>query len=57
VNYELAEEYFKQLDAPIKGFYLFRNSAHSPIFEEPKEFQKIILEDVLKGKNKLADIN
>lgn len=57
VNYELSEKYFRQLDAPIKGFYLFENSAHSPMFEEPEVFQKIMIEDILENKNELADIS
>jgi hypothetical protein len=43
------------LRAPIKGFYTFENSAHSPIFEEPDKAQQILVEDVLAGKNDLAD--
>jgi pimeloyl-ACP methyl ester carboxylesterase len=55
-NYTLAMDYFRKLNAPIKGFYTFEKSAHSPIFEEPEKVQKILREDVLKGANKLADI-
>jgi pimeloyl-ACP methyl ester carboxylesterase len=55
VNYTLAKDYFEKLEAPIKGFYTFENSAHSPMFEEPEKMQKILLEDVLKGRNDLAD--
>lgn len=55
VNYTMAENYFEQLDAPEKGFYLFKNSAHSPMFEEPERFMNIIREDVLAGKTELAD--
>ncbi|HWQ75611.1 MAG TPA: alpha/beta hydrolase [Syntrophomonas sp.] len=56
VSYILAESYFKQLQAPVKGFYLFRESAHSPIFEEPEKAVRIMLEDVLAGKNCLGDV-
>lgn len=55
VNYTLARDYFEKLNAPVKGFYTFENSAHSPMFEEPEKMIKILLEDVLKGKNNLAD--
>jgi pimeloyl-ACP methyl ester carboxylesterase len=55
VNYTLAKEYFEKIEAPVKGFYTFERSAHSPIFEEPEKVQKILLEDVLGGGNKLAD--
>lgn len=53
--YPLAKEYFEKLDAPVKGFYTFENSAHSPMFEEPEKVQTILLEDVLSGTNAHAD--
>ena len=56
VNYEMAEEYLKSIDAPIKGFYLFDNSAHSPIFEEQDKVNEIMRDDVLQGTNTSADI-
>jgi hypothetical protein len=49
VNYSLAKEYYKILESPIKGFYTFKNSAHSPIFEEPENVIKILFEDVITG--------
>jgi pimeloyl-ACP methyl ester carboxylesterase len=55
VNYQMAEEYLKKLKAPIKGFYLFKESAHSPIFEEPEKVVDIMVKDVLKGRNELAE--
>jgi pimeloyl-ACP methyl ester carboxylesterase len=55
VNYALAKEYFEKIHAPVKGFYTFEKSAHSPIFEEPEKVQKIFREDVLVGGNSLAD--
>lgn len=55
VSYALTKEYFERLDAPIKGFYTFEKSAHSPFLEEPEKVQRILLEDVLKEKNTLAD--
>ena len=54
-SYTLAKEYFQQLKAPLKGFYTFEQSAHSPMFEEPEKTQKILREDVLVGANTLAD--
>ena len=53
--YPLAKDYFEKLEAPVKGFYTFDEAAHSPMFEEPKKTQKILLEDVLAGTNNLAD--
>lgn len=54
-SYTLAKEYFDQLKAPIKGFYTFEQSAHSPLFEEPEKMGHILQEDVLIGVNNLAD--
>lgn len=54
-NYSLAKDYFEKLQAPLKGFYTFSHSAHSPIFEEADRVRKILQEDVLPGANKLAD--
>lgn len=57
VNYALSEDYLKKINAPVKGFYLFEDSAHSPIFEEPEKVNKIMMEDVIKGRNHMADVN
>ncbi|MDD4295368.1 MAG: alpha/beta hydrolase [Ruminiclostridium sp.] len=57
VNYTMTKDYFEQLNAPVKGFYLFLNSAHSPMFEEPEKFLNIIQKDILTGKTELADID
>jgi len=54
-SYTLAKEYFAQLEAPVKGFYTFAQSAHSPIFEEPEKSQEILRRDVLAGVNTLAN--
>ncbi len=55
-SYTEAKSYFEKLKAPVKGFYTFENSAHSPIFEEPNKMGKILRKDVLGGANRLADI-
>jgi pimeloyl-ACP methyl ester carboxylesterase len=57
VSYPLAKKYFEQIKAPLKGFYTFNNSAHSPIFEEPLLVKEIIEKDVLHNTNSLADKN
>jgi len=51
----LAKDYFEELQAPLKGFYTFERSAHSPLFEEPEKMQNILKKDVLVGVNNLAD--
>jgi pimeloyl-ACP methyl ester carboxylesterase len=53
-NKDLSRAYFDRITAPIKGFYLFENSAHSPLFEEPERATDILLRDVLLGTNALA---
>jgi len=53
--YPLASSYLNVLDAPMKGFYTFEESAHSPMFEEPERTISILLGDVLNGTNDLAD--
>ena len=52
-----AKPYFEQLKAPVKGFYTFEKSAHSPMFEEPEKLLRILSEDVLSGATSLADKN
>jgi pimeloyl-ACP methyl ester carboxylesterase len=54
-NAELSRAYFDAIEAPVKGFYLFDNSAHSPLFEEPEKATEILLNDVLGGTNAQAD--
>jgi pimeloyl-ACP methyl ester carboxylesterase len=55
VSYNLANDYFEKIKAPVKGFYTFSQSAHSPMFEEPERTLKILQTDVLKGSNTLTD--
>jgi pimeloyl-ACP methyl ester carboxylesterase len=55
VSYQLAKDYFGKLEAPLKGFYTFYRSAHSPMLEEPEKARRIMREDVLAGANSLAD--
>ncbi len=54
-SYELAKSYAAALRAPVKGFYTFENSAHTPTLEEPQRARRILAEDVLRGQNRLAD--
>lgn len=51
----LSRAYFDAIDAPAGGFCEFENSAHSPLFEEPERATQILLLDVLRGRNALAD--
>ena len=54
-NHSLARAYFQRLGAPVKGFYTFHNSAHSPLFEEPQRANEILRQDVLTKRVHLAD--
>ena len=50
VSYNLAKLYLNNLKAPHKEFISFENSAHSPITEEYKRFNKTVI-DIVKGSN------
>jgi len=55
VNIDLAKAYYHKIKAPVKGFYTFKNSAHSPLYEEPQKFLEIIENDVLNEEINLRD--
>jgi pimeloyl-ACP methyl ester carboxylesterase len=50
-SYTQAKAYFEQLKAPLKRFYTFEQSAHSPLFEEPGKVRDILQEEVVVGMN------
>ena len=56
ISYPETKSYFEKLNAPLKGFYTFEQSAHSPMFEEPERMHHILKEDILTGTNSLADL-
>lgn len=51
----MSEEYLARLTAPVKGYYLFEYSAHSPIFEEPSKVLQIVAKNILLCTNTLAN--
>ncbi|MCF8381873.1 MAG: alpha/beta hydrolase [Bacteroidales bacterium] len=55
VSYPLAKKFLEEIHAPLKGFYTFEYSAHSPIFEEPQRVHEIMVSDILQGKITMAD--
>jgi len=55
VNYDLSKSFLDGILSPVKGFYTFQNSAHSPQVEEPERMLVILTKDVLAGGNSLAD--
>ena len=62
VNTGLSREYYDSLKAPEKRFFLFENSAHSPLFEEPGRFREVVKETLAAGirrpgKNEYCDHN
>lgn len=54
-SYVVAKDFITALKAPIKGFYTFENSAHSPCFEEPEKMCNILRDDVLQKQVNLSD--
>lgn len=48
VNAELSKKLLDMIDAPKKAFYMFEQSAHSPMFEEPERFTEILAQDIMK---------
>ncbi|MEA4895438.1 MAG: hypothetical protein VB064_09250 [Oscillospiraceae bacterium] len=55
VSYVIAKEFAMTVNAPVKGFYTFENSAHSPCFEESEKMCHILHTDVLQEKADLSD--
>jgi pimeloyl-ACP methyl ester carboxylesterase len=53
-SFDEARAYVARLEAPVKGFYPFAESAHSPNFEEPELTRRILRDDVLLGRSNLA---
>lgn len=43
----LAAAYLEQLSAPYKKLVWFEHSAHNPNYEEPKKFNRVVIEEVL----------
>lgn len=53
--YSLQQDYYEYIQAPVKGFYTFKDSAHSPLFEEREKALEILLTDVLNGQTTRID--
>jgi hypothetical protein len=53
--WQVKSSHLEKLQAPLKGFYIFDNSAHSPLFEEPQRVNRIFVGDVLEGKTLMTD--
>lgn len=57
VHHDLSEDYLLKLDAPLKRFYTFENSAHSPMFEEPERFLEVLTGDIRQENIVNSDLN
>jgi proline iminopeptidase len=53
---DLAHEYFDKIEAPVKQFKWFEQSAHSPPFEEPQAFNDFMIKDVLPVARRPPDV-
>jgi pimeloyl-ACP methyl ester carboxylesterase len=47
-NSQIAEDYFRKLKAPKKGFYWFEFSGHSIPSSEPRRMQEILISEILR---------
>lgn len=54
-SYKLAKKYFDKINAPVKGFYTFDLSAHSPVLEETEKMNRISINDIKNLRTELAD--
>ena len=44
---QIPEEYFQQLEAPLKRFFFFEDSGHGEMWEEAGRFHDIMVNTVL----------
>lgn len=51
-SYPLALQYYEQINAPVRQFHAFTESAHVPLFEEPEKFNDILRSIVAEHENK-----
>jgi pimeloyl-ACP methyl ester carboxylesterase len=51
----MARASFEEIEAPVKGFYVFADSAHCPHFEQPQLAAEILLRAVARAMNRQAD--
>jgi pimeloyl-ACP methyl ester carboxylesterase len=49
--YVVAKDFYDQLKAPEKEFFTFSKSAHSPLMEEPEQFNSIVREKARRIEN------
>ena len=52
---QLIKDYYNNINAPYKKIFEFKNSSHFPFYEEPKKFEKILINISKKNNNRLLD--
>lgn len=45
--FEMVEKYYEVLEAPYKEIIWFQQSGHSPMYEEPQAFNRVLMEEIL----------
>ena len=48
IDYRIAQEYYEQVKAPNKDFFLFEDSGHLLPYRDPNRFQETIIDSILK---------
>ncbi|MFD2654571.1 alpha/beta fold hydrolase [Gracilibacillus thailandensis] len=56
-SYKEAKRFYKKIEAPLKKFYTFEESAHSPFVDEKEKFKQILKEDILPLKEESDCLN
>ena len=56
-SYKEAKRFYEKIEAPLKKFYTFENSAHSPFVDEKEKFKQILKEDILPSKEESVCLN
>ena len=49
IDYKIAREYYQQVKAPKKAFFLFENSGHLIPYRDQNRFQETIIDSILKN--------
>ncbi len=48
IDYRIAQDYYEQVKAPNKDFFLFEDSGHLLPYRDPNRFQETIIDSILK---------
>ena len=47
-QYSIAEQYYNRMESPQKDFFLFEDGGHLIPYEQPKRFQRTVIDSILK---------